>query len=102
MGQGGFVLTYDLSETGRPQLDVLTAIVCWSCEPRRHAQWLRCCARWLVVVPDVACFQLTRLLLNGTLFLYPPPCDLLLVHEARGPLGDEAVIWEPDPTVACT
>ena len=79
---------------------MLTAIVCWSCEPRRHAQWLRCCARWLVVVPDVACFQLTRLLLNGTLFLYPPPCDLLLVHEARGPLGDEAVIWEPDPTVA--
>lgn len=92
----GFVLVYDLRQCGRPQLDVIERIACWSAEADRQAKWQQRCLSCKIAVPSGTYFQMARLIMNAYFYLIPPRCETYLVTDPRGPPGDDAVVYEPD------
>lgn len=93
----GFVLTYDLQPSGRPQLDVISDVWSWADEePRRQKRWRERCLRCKVVVNEGFHFHLARVLLSGVFYVYPPSCITYLVTDSAAPLGGDAVCYEPE------
>jgi len=91
----GFVLSYDVTEIGRPALDVVSQIVYWSCDPSRQARWTQRCICWKIIVPSGTYFQLSRVLLTSLFYISPPTCSTFLLSEAFQPVRD-AVCFGPE------
>eukprot|EP00933_Yihiella_yeosuensis_P040180 TRINITY_DN34414_c0_g1_i1.p1 TRINITY_DN34414_c0_g1~~TRINITY_DN34414_c0_g1_i1.p1 ORF type:complete len:406 (-),score=72.04 TRINITY_DN34414_c0_g1_i1:74-1291(-) len=95
----GFQLRYLVPTLNLMHQDVITRLVEWSCDPARQAKWHQKCKEWKILVAEGVAYQVARLQLNVTFYLYPPPCVTYLLTEGPEAVEQESVVWYPDPGV---
>eukprot|EP00930_Biecheleria_cincta_P048080 TRINITY_DN33445_c0_g1_i1.p1 TRINITY_DN33445_c0_g1~~TRINITY_DN33445_c0_g1_i1.p1 ORF type:complete len:414 (-),score=81.91 TRINITY_DN33445_c0_g1_i1:38-1279(-) len=100
----GFQLVYDVPEIGTAQMEVIRSLVCWSCEPGRQATWQKRCKRWKIIVAEGVYMRVSKMLLTGVFYLYPPPCFTYLLRDNDPAIHEDdpdLVVFEPnDETLA--
>lgn len=85
--EAGLLLTYDVTEVGMPQFDVIEDVLACVDEQPRRDLWRRRLACCRLVLSSDSYVRVVHAVLTGLCYVFPPACDTYLVTDASAPLS---------------